>query len=146
MAVAGEGWGLGGVLLFFLSDWNDANGYVDASLWIAALMFLFCGISSWQLRKVETEFELGPTEQKSFSVSSLLLEAKKLIKNPSWQSLLLASVLFSFNAGIDSGTGIYFDSYLWQWGPKDKFLACFIILTGAAIGAFLATPVLSRFA
>ena len=114
MAVAGEGWGLGGVLLFFLSDWNDANGYIDASLWIAALMFLFCGISSWQLRKVETEFELGPTEQKSFSVSSLLLEAKKLIKNPSWQSLLLASVLFSFNAGIDSGTGIYFDSYLWQ--------------------------------
>ena len=146
MAVAGEAWGVGGVLLFFLSDWNDANGYVDASLWIAAFIFLFCGISSWQLRKVETEFELGPTEQKSFSASSFLLEAKKLIKNPSWQSLLLASILFSFNAGIDSGTGIYFDSYLWQWDPMDKFFAGFITVAGAVIGAFLATPLLSRFA
>ncbi len=146
MGIAGEAWGVGGVLLFFLSDWNDASGYVGASLWIAVVTFWFCGVSSWQLRNVETEFELGPTEQKSFSMNGFLFDAKKLIKNPSWQSLLLATVFFSFNAGVDSGTGIYFDSYLWHWEPMDKYFSGFITVTGAAIGAFLAIPLLSRFA
>ena len=98
--VVGIGLGLGPALFFFLSDWNDIEGYTWSAVWLTVVFIGYAGHSTWRMRHIEIEYNLQEKQTSHASIKNFLRELGSLIRNKSWLALFF-SILF-FNITGDS--------------------------------------------
>ena len=128
---------LGPTLLFFLSDWNNRQGYTFAALWISLVFIIFSVISSLSVRTIEKKINNSVLSQKHLYQLDFKTELRSLIKNRSWVALFIGCCLFSIQFGISSGTTLYFNNFLWYWEPTDIFWCGIFSLPGSIMGVLL---------
>ena len=128
-----------GPILLFMPDWDHAHLYPWAALWISLLLGWSSYLGTVKLSAVEkNSLALDQTGKTSaFSFPMLIREAKSLLANRNWMTLLIAFLFFSVNGGIQGGDSIYLNNYLFKFDPSDLFWAGPIALGGGAMAALL---------
>ena len=136
--IAGIGLCLGPILLL-MPDWDKAQVYPWAALWVSLLLAWSTYLGTVKLSAVEKcHLALDQTgKTKSFSIPMLVSEVKSLLTNRNWMTLLIAFLFFSVNGGIQSSDSIYLNNYLFKFAPSDLFWAGPIAIGGGVIAAVL---------
>ena len=135
--VFGASLALGPTLLFFITDWENKSGYLVAAIWIAAIYTICAFLCAIFVQNEETPLKKGFSKVPEFSMHAVFSEILILMKNRSWLMLFLGCVVFSIQAGLTTGTGLYFNSFLWQWQPNDLFWGGILSLPGSVLGAII---------
>jgi Na+/melibiose symporter-like transporter len=77
--------------------------------------------------------------------SDKLRELQAILSNRSFVALMIAGIIASVGAGLNSGLGLYITTYFWELTPKEiSYLVSFGFVS-AILGVSLATPVSKRF-
>ena len=143
--IFGIGLGIGPVLLFFLSEWKDVRGYTWSAVWLSIVFLCYAGHSTWRMRHVEIEYDLGEESSPKASLKQLIYELRSLVTNQSWLALFFSMVFFNITGGLNGGSYTYFNDYLWNWKPDDLALTGFITMPGGIAAAFYVMSVTRHF-
>tara|TARA_B110000238_G_scaffold200771_1_gene252274 strand:+ start:548 stop:1999 length:1452 start_codon:yes stop_codon:yes gene_type:complete len=136
-SVLGASLALGPTLLFFITDWDNKAEYINAVVWTTLIYFTVSSWCSYQLRKIEIVSSQKKTDEFKFSLTIMVREIKSLFRNRSWVALFIGCLIFSIQIGLNSGTGLYLNNFLWRWEPNDLFWGGFLSLPGSIIGALI---------
>lgn len=136
-SVFGSSLALGPTLLFFLNNWENKSGYISAAIWTSLVYLLFSIWCSASLNSCEIKSGKDPAPIRKFSFFNIFLELRLLIRNRSWLMLFLGSVFLSLQTGLNTGSGLYFNNFLWHWKPEDLFWGGIVSLPGSILGATL---------
>lgn len=135
--VFGASLALGPTLLFFITDWENKSGYLVAAIWIAAIYTICAFLCAIFVQNEEASLKKGFSKVPEFSMHAVFSEILILMKNRSWLMLFLGCVVFSIQAGLTTGTGLYFNNFLWRWQPNDLFWGGIFSLPGSVLGALI---------
>ena len=87
----------------------------------------------------------SPPSAGPFSLRRLRAEVGEALGNPSYRTLVVASLFASVGGAFTDIFGLYLNSYFWEFAPEQ--LAAFVpaLVMGVAVGAALARPISVRF-
>ncbi|MDC0565487.1 MFS transporter, partial [Amylibacter sp.] len=126
---------LGPSLLFFITDWDDKNGYMQAAIWVIIIYFVFATVCLKLLKQHEVVISTKNISIQKVSLRTTYIELRKLFNNKSWLMLFVGCLIFSIQMSLNTGTGLYFNNYIWYWMPRDLFWGGIISLPGSILGA-----------
>ena len=143
--VVGIGLGLGPALFFFLSDWNDIEGYTWSAVWLTVVFIGYAGHSTWRMRHIEIEYNLQEKQTSHASIKNFLRELGSLIRNKSWLALFFSILFFNITGGLFGGSYTYLNDYLWLWKPNELAATGFFTQPASVAAAFYVMSVTKRF-
>ena len=127
---------------FFLGDsYLNADGYRTLAFWGGLGIFASTLYSAVGMHHHIPNLYKPP--DRSFDIRSFLREAKETLSNRSWIVLFLAGTIYAVVTGVDTGAGVYYNEYLWQWQPQQIALySVFAALSVIFVSAL--APTLAR--
>ena len=150
------GWTGGGIITLLAYLWllapggrvsdglRDPAGYAAWSLtgaFMIAGAILLCALGTHRLIPALKT----PPPAGRFSLGRLGLEVREALGNPSYRTLVVASLFASVGGAFTDVFGLYMNTYFWEFAPEQ--LAAFLpgIVLGVGVGVVSARPISVRF-
>ncbi len=106
---------------YFLGDsYSNAEGYHLLGFYGGLGIFIGSVVTSLGThRRIP---ELHTPEPKKIEVSIVYTQAKETLANKNWLVLFASGAIFALVVGADTGSGTYYNGYLWQFRPEQTAL------------------------
>jgi glycoside/pentoside/hexuronide:cation symporter, GPH family len=123
---------------------RNASGYAAWSVTGACLIagsIVLCALATHHLIPTLK----APPEAGGFSLRRLEGEVREALGNPSYRTLVMASLFASVGGAFTDVFGLYLNTYFWEFSPAQ--LAAFLpaIVLGVVVGLTVARPISVRF-
>lgn len=143
------GW-IGGAVMsyvtqqYFLgSSYSNAAGYASLAYWGAAAILVFGLVFAVGTAREIPRLE--PPKIRPKKLSDIFHDIIETLNHKSWLMLFSAGVVFSIYIGLTQGLAYYFNSFFWDWKPKEVAIFAIVDLCGALVISAFAGPLSSRF-
>lgn len=122
----------------------NAEGYLTYA-WVAALIMLISVVVSTlgTHNRIPSLRVTGPAER--VGVKKMLRAMKEILLDPTYASILLASLFFAVAAGLNTSLGIYFSTYVWELTSDEIALVSSGAFGGIVLAFMVAVPLSKRY-
>lgn len=129
--------------VFLGNSYSNAKGYGELAWWGSGAILLFSLIFAFGTAREIPHLEQPKTRPKK--LNEIFHDIVETLNHKSWLMLFFAGVVYSIQIGLTGGLTFYFNSYFWDWRPKDVAIYAIVDLFGALIVSGFAAQISGRF-